>query len=78
MSWGDNAGPDGISRCGAMRGYKCELKRYNEEMDAKMKSAQVSSTITDLQNGDSSGSGLIIYAAIGLVIILIIYLVWKK
>lgn len=37
-----NTGPDGVNRCGAFRGMKCEMDRYNDYLNSpeyKAKSA---------------------------------------
>lgn len=34
------AGPDGVNRCGALRGNNCEQKRYEAEQSAKQVQAE--------------------------------------
>ena len=61
-----NSGPDGIDRCGFLRGKKCEQKRYEQSLNTELKAAQVNDTIKSI--GTSSNT---IIVAVVVVIVLI-------
>lgn len=61
-----NTGPDGVNRCGFLRGKKCEQKRYDESLNAELKAAQVEETI----KGIGTGSNTVIIAVVVVVVVI--------
>lgn len=68
-----NTGPDGINRCGFLRGKKCEQDRYNQEMAAK--AAAAASVIKEEKATVETNYTLIILAFASIVIIgIVVYM----
>jgi len=67
-----NKGPDGVNRCGFLRGKKCEEKRYQQDLNGKIKETG----LKDLTSGDNTTTIIIILVVV--VMAAIGFVMWKR
>jgi LPXTG-motif cell wall-anchored protein len=72
---GKNTGPDGVSRCGSLRGAKCEAQAYEAEKAAEAVQAELAKASKET---GSNLNNVYTFGGIFIVVILVFVYITKK